>query len=123
MGVNYDPSHLVRMGIDPLRFLNEFVSRVYHVHGKDTELFADNLYEYGHEQPPTFAKPMGFGSMTWRYTIPGQGIVSWTRVFGILKDAGYAGCVSIELEDMNFNGTEAGEKLGILLGAQFLSGC
>ncbi len=123
MGVNYDPSHLIRMGIDPLRFLKEFVRRVYHVHGKDTELFADNLYEYGHEQPPTFAQEMPFGSMAWRYTIPGHGVTSWTQIFSILKDAGYAGCVSIELEDMNFNGTEAGEKLGILQGAHFLEGC
>jgi len=44
-------------------------------------------------------------------------------VFSILKDAGYAGAVSIELEDMHFNGTEAGEKLGILQGARFLEGC
>jgi sugar phosphate isomerase/epimerase len=123
MGVNYDPSHLIRMGIDPLRFLKEFVGRVYHVHGKDAELFADNLYEYGHEQQPTFAKEMDFGSMAWRYTIPGHGITSWTQVFSILKDAGYAGCVSIELEDMNFNGTEAGEKQGILAGAHFLESC
>ncbi|MBA3871041.1 MAG: sugar phosphate isomerase/epimerase [Anaerolineae bacterium] len=123
MGVNYDPSHLIRMGIDPIRFLKEFVGQVYHVHGKDTELFADNLYEYGHEQPPTFAKEMGFGSMAWRYTIPGHGVTSWTQVFSILKEAGYKGCVSIELEDMNFNGSEAGEKQGILAGAKFLEGC
>jgi hypothetical protein len=31
--------------------------------------------------------------------------------------------VSIELEDMDFNGTEAGEKAGILHGARFLEGC
>ncbi len=123
LGVNYDPSHLIRMGIDPLRFLKEFVGRVYHVHGKDTELFADNLYEYGYEQPPTFAEEMPFGAMVWRYTIPGHGIVSWRRIFALLKEAGYAGCVSIELEDMNFNGMEAGEKLGILQGAHFLEGC
>lgn len=123
MGVNYDPSHLIRMGIDPLRFLREFVGRVFHVHGKDTELFAENLYEYGHEQPPTFAKEMGFGSLAWRYTIPGHGVTSWTQVFAILQEAGYAGRVSIELEDMHFNGTEAGEKLGVLQGAQFLAGC
>ncbi|MCC6895001.1 MAG: sugar phosphate isomerase/epimerase [Anaerolineae bacterium] len=123
MGVNYDPSHLIRMGIDPLRFLREFVGQVYHVHGKDTELFADNLYNYGHEQPPTFGQEMGFGSMAWRYTIPGHGVTSWTQVFSILKDAGYNDAVSIELEDMHFNGSEAGEKQGILLGAQFLEGC
>ncbi len=123
MGVNYDPSHLIRMGIDPLRFLREFVGRVYHVHGKDTELFVDNLYEYGHEQPPTFGKEMGFGSMAWRYTIPGHGVAGWTQIFSILKAAGYDGGVSIELEDMNFNGSEAGEKQGILLGARYLEGC
>jgi sugar phosphate isomerase/epimerase len=123
MGINYDPSHLIRMGIDPLRFLKEFVGRVYHVHGKDTELFADNLYEYGHEQPPTFAKEMSFGSMAWRYTIPGHGVASWTQIFSILREASYVGCVSIELEDMNFNGTEGGEKFGILQGAHFLEGC
>jgi sugar phosphate isomerase/epimerase len=123
MGINYDPSHLIRMGIDPLRFLKEFVGRVYHVHGKDAELFADNLYEYGHEQPPTFAEEMPFGSMAWRYTIPGHGIASWTRILSILKEAGYAGSVSIELEDMHFNGTEAGEKLGLLQAAHFLEGC
>ena len=36
LGVNYDPSHLLRMGIDPLRFLSEFIGRVYHVHAKDS---------------------------------------------------------------------------------------
>jgi sugar phosphate isomerase/epimerase len=123
MGINYDPSHLIRMGIDPLRFLKEFVGRVYHVHGKDVELFADNLYEHGHEQPPTFAEEMPFGSMAWRYTIPGHGTANWTRILSILKEVGYAGCVSIELEDMHFNGTEAGGKLGLLQAAHYLEGC
>ncbi len=123
MGINYDPSHLIRMGIDPLRFLREFVGRVYHVHGKDTELFPENLYEYGHEQPPTFGKPFGFGAMAWRYTIPGHGVTSWVEVFHTLKNAGYQGAVSVELEDQNFNGTDAGDKQGILLGAQFLQSC
>ena len=51
MSVNYDPSHLIRMGIDPLRFLIEFIDRVHHVHGKDTEILDENMYIYGHEQP------------------------------------------------------------------------
>lgn len=121
MGVNYDPSHLMRMGVDPLRFLREFIGRVYHVHGKDTEIIAENLYEYGHEQPPTFGKPFSFGNMSWRYTIPGQGEVRWYEVMKTLTAAGYKGAVSIELEDANFNGTEAGEKQGILAGATYLA--
>ncbi len=121
-GLNYDASHLMRMGIDYLRFLGEFGSRVYHVHGKDTELLSDNLYDYGSEQPATFAKPVGFGAMHWRYTIPGQGQVRWVEVFKLLVEQGYKGCVSIELEDANFNGTQAGEQLGYVQGSRFLTG-
>ena len=123
MGVNYDPSHLIRMGIDPLRFLREFANRVFHVHGKDTELLTENLYEYGSEQPPTFAKKISFGSLHWRYTIPGHGVMRWGEAFRILEAHGYAGCVSIELEDANFNGSTDSEKLGILQGVRFLEGC
>jgi sugar phosphate isomerase/epimerase len=123
LGISYDPSHLIRMGIDPLRFLREFAERVFHIHGKDTELMSENLYEYGREQPPIFARPVAHASMTWRYTIPGHGVMRWVEAFRILKARGYAGCVSIELEDANFNGTTEGEKLGILQGVHFLAGC
>ncbi|MEZ4729336.1 MAG: sugar phosphate isomerase/epimerase [Caldilineaceae bacterium] len=122
MGINYDPSHLLRMGIDPLRFLREFGDRVYHVHGKDTELLAENQYEYGSEQPATFAKPIRFGAHAWRYTIPGQGQVRWVDTFHWLAENGYQGCVSIELEDANFNGPTESEQFGILQGARFLAG-
>lgn len=122
MGVNYDPSHLLRMGIDPLRFLHEFGDRVYHVHGKDTELLAENQYEYGIEQPATFAKPIRFGAHAWRYTIPGQGQVRWVETMRLLVEKGYQGAVSIELEDANFNGPTDSEQVGILQGARFLMG-
>ena len=123
MGINFDPSHLIRMGIDPLRFLHEFGDRVGHVHGKDTALFVDRLYELGWEQPPTFAKRFGFGGTHWRYTIPGHGVTSWGEVFTILKERGYSGCVCIELEDQDFNGTEETEKLGLTFGLRHLEGC
>ncbi len=32
MGINYDPLHLIRMGIEPLRFLREFAPRVFHLY-------------------------------------------------------------------------------------------
>ena len=123
IGMNYDPSHLIRMGIDPLRFLEEFADRVVHVHGKDTELLTENLYEFGHEQPATFASPIWYGGWAWRYTIPGHGQMRWSRAFEVLKNAGYRGAVCIELEDSHFNGTEDGEKSGLISGARFLAGC
>ena len=123
MGINYDPSHLIRQGIDPMRFLREFVDRVYHVHGKDTELITEGLYEYGHEQPATLAAPIAYGAHAWRYTIPGHGIFRWTTGLGILVENGYSGAVSIELEDANFHKIAEAEQLGIVQGAKFLTGC
>jgi sugar phosphate isomerase/epimerase len=120
MAINYDPSHLVRMGIDPLRFLAEFGSRVRHVHGKDTELLDDQLYEFGNLQTATRAETLGFGGYAWRYTIPGHGCIRWGKIFTMLKDAKYDGMVCIELEDKDFNGTEDGEKRGFLASRDFL---
>lgn len=122
-GINYDPSHLMRQGIDPIRFLWEFGDRIYHVHGKDTEILDENLYEYGHEQPATFVPQFSFGGWAWRYTIPGQGAMRWGAALAILGEMAYQGTISIELEDANFNGVAESEQLGILHGAQFLAGC
>lgn len=123
IGINYDPSHLIRMGIDPVRFLKEFGDRVYHVHGKDTELNAEALYEFGWEQPATLAEPHGFGLHVWRYTIPGQGCAPWAQIMDVLVSKGYKGAVSVELEDERFGSSEDGQKTAFLRSAEFLSGC
>jgi sugar phosphate isomerase/epimerase len=119
-GVNYDASHLIRMGICPLRFLEEFAERVVHVHGKDTEILAEELYEHGNLQPATFAQGHGFGGHHWRYTIPGHGVARFGKMFKILASAGYDGMVCIELEDENFNGSTEGEKRGLEASRDFL---
>jgi sugar phosphate isomerase/epimerase len=121
-GINYDPSHLIRLGVDHIRFLREFAPRVFHVHAKDTELMSEAVYEFGLYQPATFAKGHGFGEHVWRYTIPGHGETRWGEAFKILHDAGYKGVVSIELEDVNFNTGEEGEKAGLLNSLAFLKG-
>jgi sugar phosphate isomerase/epimerase len=123
MGVNYDPSHLIRMQIDHIRFLREFGDRVFHVHGKDTELLEEQIYEFGVEQPATFAKPMAYAGITWRYTIPGHGVAHWDDIVRILQQKGYQGAISIELEDAYFHREPDAEKLGIVQGAHFLTGC
>jgi len=123
VGLNFDPSHLLRMHIDPLRFLEEFIDRVYHVHGKDCEILSENLYLYGTEQPPTFGKPRDFGWTTWRYCIPGHGGFRWTRGLEILASRNYRGVISIELEDENFNGSEIGEQRGLIAASHFLMTC
>lgn len=122
MGLNFDPSHLIRLGVDPLRFLHEFLPHIHHVHGKDTELFPEAQYEFGIYQDSVFQKSYAFGQNIWRYTIPGHGQFGWSTAFEILHDSGYEGVVSVELEDDHFNGTEDGEKAGLLTSLSFLRG-
>jgi sugar phosphate isomerase/epimerase len=122
VAVNYDPSHLLRMGIDHIRFLNEFAAHVVHVHGKDTEIMPEAAYELGLFQDSAFHKGHGWGANAWRYTLPGHGQTRWTEVTKILKAHNYNGAVSVELEDENFNGSEAGEKAGLLHSLAFLRG-
>ena len=123
IGINFDPSHLLRMGIQPAPFLYEFADRVFHVHGKDTAVYPEKMYDFGHEQSATLAQGFGFGSHVWRYTIPGHGITNWKQIFDILVAKGYKGAVCIELEDENFNGTTEGEQEALIASGQFLSHC
>jgi sugar phosphate isomerase/epimerase len=130
VAINYDPSHLIRLGVDPIRFLREFVPHVRHVHGKDTERFPEAIYELGlyqgsalpQEKRVPGVRSHGFGEHVWRYTIPGHGETRWTEVAQILSDARFNGIVSVELEDGNFNGTEAGEQAGLLHSLNYLRG-
>jgi sugar phosphate isomerase/epimerase len=124
VGINYDPSHLIRLGVDPIRFLREFVQFIPHVHAKDTELFPEAVYELGLYQDSisTDRPPHRYGSHAWRYTIPGHGQGRWTEIFRTLKENHYRGVVSVELEDENFNGSEEGEKEGLIHSLDFLRG-
>ncbi|HEX8522551.1 MAG TPA: sugar phosphate isomerase/epimerase [Tepidisphaeraceae bacterium] len=118
-GLNYDPSHLIRLEIDHIRFLKEFAPHVKHVHGKDTDVNEEARYEFG-TQGAAFQEPHRWGQWIWRYTIPGHGVARWGDIFRILKDAGFRGAVSVELEDENFNGTEEGEKHALLHSLDYL---
>ncbi len=119
-GINFDPSHLIRMGIDPLRFVNEFAPHVVHVHGKDTFIDPERLYNIGTEQAGVFAEGLPWGGYFWRYTIPGAGQAPWTKLLTTLQSAGFRGHVSIELEDVNYNGTLEGERRGFIASRDFL---
>jgi sugar phosphate isomerase/epimerase len=124
VGINYDPSHLIRMGIEPLRFLREFADKVFHVHAKDTEVITENVYEFGQELPGIFAPNLRYGALAWRYTIPGQGQMRWVEAFRILEESSYGGLVSVDLEDARFcDGSAESTQAGLRLSGQYLAGC
>jgi sugar phosphate isomerase/epimerase len=120
IGVNYDPSHLVRMEIDPVRFLRDFGSRVHHVHAKDTLLLPEERYAHGTLQQATFVEPHVYGGFGWRYAMPGNGVVPWNALFAALVAANYQGAVSIELEDETYLGDVTSERRCLIEARRFL---
>ena len=119
--LNYDPSHLARIGVDPLRFLSEFGAHVRHAHGKDTAFDADRLYETGNLGPSLDHNVPGFGEGWWRYCIPGDGAVDWAGVAAGLTAHGFDGIISVELEDFRYNGSWEGEQKGLRRSLAYLS--
>lgn len=120
LGLNFDPSHLLRMGINPERFVDDFADRIYHVHAKDTEILTEDLYAYGTLQPGTTGQPREFGGHHWRYCIPGHGVARWTHLLQKLTTIGYSGPMSIELEDENFYASPDRWEAGLIAARDFL---
>jgi sugar phosphate isomerase/epimerase len=93
-GFNFDPSHLVWQGVDPLEFLYRFPDRIVHVHIKDVEvrltgrtgLLASHL-------------PFGDPRRGWDFRSPGRGKVDFKGIIRALNTIGYAGPLSVEWED------------------------
>ena len=100
VGVNFDPSHALWMGGDPLRAIRKLRGAIYHVHAKDTRIDPHNseintLLE---------TKPNDrVAERSWNYVTLGYGHSElWWRDFVIqLKQNGYDDVLSIEHEDFN----------------------
>ncbi|MBI4419157.1 MAG: sugar phosphate isomerase/epimerase [Ignavibacteriales bacterium] len=119
-GLNFDPSHLYWLGIDYEKAAREFGERIFHVHAKDCELLPEGLYRYGIYGPQLTSDARDPG--WWRYRLPGNGSLDWRRFIGVLREVGYDGVLSLELEDPDWEGSEEKTKAALVQGAEFLSG-
>ena len=108
LGLEFDPSHLMFQFIDPVEAAREFVSRIYILHAKDTEILGDELMRGGIHSLKGY----------WRFRLPGYGDVDWHGMFQVLREAGFDGNVVIEHEDPVFEGERM--KEGLLIGKRFL---
>ncbi len=89
-GLNYDPSHLVWLHMDPVRPLWEFRDRIFHAHAKDVRVDREKLNDVG-----ILAHPNDYHTPK----LPGLGDVDWGHYFSVLTDIGYDGPVCVEVED------------------------
>lgn len=109
LGLNFDPSHLVWLHIDPVRCVREFGKRLVHVHAKDTRIDGDRLFTEG---------IMGLGWHTPK--LPGLGDVRWGPLFSALTDAGFEGAVCIEVEDRAYEGSLTNRRRALRQSKRFL---
>jgi sugar phosphate isomerase/epimerase len=99
VGVNFDPSHLMWMGADPLAAVPALGAAIYHVHAKDTRLEAANLARDGRIEIRSAEE---LADRAWNYVTLGHGHDgNWWRHFcQALAAVGYDDVLSIEHEDM-----------------------
>lgn len=101
-GFNFDPSHLIWQGVNPVEFIRYFPDRIYHVHMKDgsttlngrTGILASHL-------------PFGDPRRGWDFRSVGRGAVRFEEIIRALNAIGYSGPLSVEWEDSGMN-REAG---------------
>ncbi|MBX4891324.1 sugar phosphate isomerase/epimerase family protein [Rhizobium bangladeshense] len=111
-GLEFDPSHLVRIGVDPYRALEAVKDRIAILHAKDTAIDKEALQALGYH-----------GKGWWHYKLPGLGLLDWPRFLRQARGHGFAGTLSIEHEDASYGwpGKDlAARRQGARLGLDYL---
>lgn len=93
-GFNFDPSHLIWQGVDPVEFIRAFPDRIYHAHVKDAVVTLDG-------KTGILASHYNFGDPRrgWDFRSPGRGGVNFEEIIRALNDIEYSGPLSVEWED------------------------
>jgi sugar phosphate isomerase/epimerase len=112
--LNYDPSHLVWLGIDPVTALRPYVDRIPHAQAKDTQILPGARDRYGFFGK-TVEREDPWNTGWWRYRVPGLGDVDWRAVVDALYEGGFTGVLSVEHEDPVWGGNEEKVKQGLLI--------
>jgi sugar phosphate isomerase/epimerase len=110
--LNYDPSHLLWLGIDPVTALKPYVDRIPHAQAKDAQLDPTARNRYGFFGK-TISREHPWDEGWWRYRVPGRGQVDWNGVVDALYEGGFTGVLSVEHEDPVWSGTETKVKQGL----------
>jgi myo-inosose-2 dehydratase len=87
-----DPGHLAFAGIDPVAVARRHASRIGHVHLKSTR---GEVVERARREGWSFYRAVTAGV----FTIPGDGVVDFPALFGLLAAADYRGWLVVEAEE------------------------
>ena len=110
--LNFDPSHLVWMGIDPVEAVRPYIDRIPHAQAKDIEVFTDRRNRFGWPGKAV-ARDNPWDVGWWRYRVPGLGTVDWRRLVDTLYEGGFDGVLSVEHEDPVWGGSPERVETGL----------
>jgi sugar phosphate isomerase/epimerase len=111
-GFNFDPSHLIWQGVDPVEFIRAFPDRIYHVHMKDAATTLNG-------RTGILASHLRFGDARrgWDFRSVGRGGVRFEEIIRALNAAKYPFDMplSVEWEDMGMD-----REIGAAEAAQYV---
>jgi len=93
-GFNFDPSHLIWQGVDPVEFIRAFPERIFHCHMKDAIVTLNG-------RTGILSSHLNFGDNRrgWDFRSLGHGGVNFEEIIRELNHIGYTGPLSVEWED------------------------
>ncbi len=116
IGANFDPSHLIWQGMDPVASIRALGDAIFHFHAKDTKIDTYNTAVNG----VLDTKPYGDEiHRSWIFRTIGYGndALYWKDVISALRMVGYDYAISIEHEDSLMSKDE-----GLRKAVEFLKG-
>lgn len=98
IGANFDPSHLIWQGIDPVAAIKALEGAIYHFHAKDTKIDKYNTAKFGVLDTKHYSDEL-HRSWIFRSVGYGNGLDYWRDIVSALRLVGYDKVMSIEHED------------------------
>jgi sugar phosphate isomerase/epimerase len=86
LGLEWEPCHQIVSFIDPLPQLRQWAHKVFHLHGKDAQVYWDVVRTRG----------IRGGEQYIHHRTPGFGQTDWTEIISILRMKGFRGAIDIE---------------------------
>lgn len=114
IGANFDPSHLVWQGMDPVAVIRALGPAIFHVHAKDTKIDKYNTAVNGVLDTKSYMDEI---NRSWIFRSVGYGgdAAYWKDVISNLRLVGYDYAISIEHEDSLMSQNEGLSKAVSLL--------
>ena len=98
IGANFDPSHLIWQGMDPVACIKEMGDAIFHFHAKDTRIDKYNTAVNGVLDTKSYGE---VAKRSWVFRTVGYGndYSYWKDMISALRTVGYDYAISIEHED------------------------